>query len=127
MSSDSTNEPNSPTRVKDNDGVIQQNNELEKRIAFEISRITAKKSAPSGSNLSLLNGASGSHSGGNVSLENESAVATMSSVAAAVKAAVQKQQLTQQLTQQQLALAVQAAQNSLANGSANLQVRQLLK
>ena len=88
------------------------NIDLEKRLALQLSKITAKKSSP---------GAGGGMAVG-IALDRNPAqkmrdcrsrgtsAHCMDMAAAVVQAAVQEQQ--QQLTQQQLALAVQAVQNS---------------
>ena len=79
--------------------VTQPNSALEKRLALELSRFTAKKSVPSANNLMLLN-------------SDNSVEAAVTSMAAVVQAVQKQQQLT---GQQQLALAVQAAQTSIGN------------
>ena len=79
----------------------QPNSALEKRLALELSRFTAKKSVPSASNLMLLS-------------SDSSVEAAVTSMAAVVQAVQKQQHLT---GQQQLALAVQAAQTSIGSTS----------
>ena len=92
-------EPESPSNAEKAPSQ-QQNSVLEKRLALELSKFTAKKSVPS--NLMLLGSA------------DSSVEAAVTSMAAVVQAVQKQQQLT---GQQQLALAVQAAQTSISSSS----------
>ena len=92
-------EPESPSNAEKSPSQ-QQNSVLEKRLALELSKFTAKKSVPS--NLMLLGSA------------DSSVEAAVTSMAAVVQAVQKQQQLT---GQQQLALAVQAAQTSISSSS----------
>ena len=94
------------------------NIDLEKRLALQLSKITAKKSTPGGDAMASAGIAAGDKSSAGFNPAQKmrdcrsrgTSAHCMDMAAAVVQAAVQEQQ--QQLTQQQLALAVQAVQNS---------------
>ena len=93
------------------------NIDLEKRLALQLSKITAKKSSPgAGGGMAVGIALDRNPAGLNPAQKMRdcrsrgTSAHCMDMAAAVVQAAVQEQQ--QQLTQQQLALAVQAVQNS---------------
>ena len=95
------------------------NIDLEKRLALQLSKITAKKSTPGGDAMASAGIAAGDKSSAGFDPAQKmrdyrssrgTSAHCIDMAAAVVQAAVQEQQ--QQLTQQQLALAVQAVQNS---------------
>ena len=95
-------EPQSPSNAEtaEKSPSQQQNSVLEKRLALELSKFTAKKSMPN--NLMLLGSA------------DSSVEAAVTSMAAVVQAVQKQQHLT---GQQQLALAVQAAHQTSISSS----------
>ena len=94
-------EPQSPSaETAEKSPSQQQNSVLEKRLALELSKFTAKKSMPN--NLMLLGSA------------DSSVEAAVTSMAAVVQAVQKQQHLT---GQQQLALAVQAAHQTSISSS----------